>query len=333
MRHSYSKHSLQHSRSTETSCSSLSISEALQPPTAPASRSAPQVFTRPATPLHILHTPPPRPHTAAIASKASERETGEWASRAGELAAAGACPCWCGGWAELHVRSPTGDVSWLLRLQNQMSWSQLQEWPLQDVLALLTPPAAAGPLDDLLDHTPHTNNTHAPTVGAETRARGEPRPAPAPAPAAADLHKSSSDSVVAGERRAPLAAPPAAPLAAPLGPQPARYAPHATPVHLSTSRSFNNCDASCVCVRSMSTQPINIPGSPQRQSSSSTTDDDDLLLVLPESKSRHPVRRSNSSPEMSSSWKLSARDEDDLGPDADADDANHMIVLPRCEPA
>lgn len=49
-----------------------------------------------------------------------EREAGEWASRAGELAAAGACPCWCGGWAELHVRSPSGDVSWLLRLQNQV---------------------------------------------------------------------------------------------------------------------------------------------------------------------------------------------------------------------
>lgn len=29
------------------------------------------------------------------------------------------------------------------------------------------------------------------------------------------------------------------------------------------------------------TQPINIPGSPQRQSSSSTTDDDDMLLVVP----------------------------------------------------
>ncbi|XP_013168999.1 PREDICTED: tuberin [Papilio xuthus] len=297
----YSKHSLQHSRSTETSCSSLSISEALQPPTAPASRQNSAENNK--SNDSILEALNQFSQRFEKSSKEMERETGEWASRAGELAAAGACPCWCGGWAELHVRSPTGDVSWLLRLQNQMSWSQLQEWPLQDVLALLTPPAAAGPLDDLLDHAPHTNNTHAPTVGAETRARGEPRPAPAPA--AADLHKSSSDSVVAGERRAPLAAPLAAPPAAPLGPQPAR----------------------------MSTQPINIPGSPQRQSSSSTTDDDDLLLVLPESKSRHPVRRSNSSPEMSSSWKLSARDEDDLGPDADADDANHMIVLPRCEPA
>lgn len=57
-----------------------------------------------------------------------------------------------------------------------MSWSQLQEWPLQDVLALLSPPAAAGLLDDLLDapaphppHTPHTGlaphtNSHAHTV-------------------------------------------------------------------------------------------------------------------------------------------------------------------------
>ncbi|XP_068632224.1 tuberin isoform X2 [Battus philenor] len=230
-------------------------------------------------------------------SKEVEREACEWGSRAGELAAAGACPCWCGGWAELHVRSPTGDVSWLLRLQNQMSWSQLQEWPLQDVLAVLSPPASVT-LDDPLQnhvgaeearvrgdasaghashatHATHATNTHQATVN--------------------DLHKSSSDSVVAGERRPPHAA---THCILPQ-PQPAR-----------------------IC-----TQPINIPGSPQRQSSSSTTDDDDLLLVVPEGKSRHPVRRSNSSPEMSSSWKLCAREDDELPVDPD-----EMILLPRCEP-
>ncbi|XP_041978118.1 tuberin isoform X2 [Aricia agestis] len=172
-------------------------------------------------------------------------ETG-W-SRVGALAGGGACPCWCARWAELHVRSPTGDVSWLLRLQNHISSAQLQEWPLQDVLALLSPP----PLSP------------APTPAP-------PAPAPAAPPAAApvpprDLHKSSSDSVVEGAR------------AGGAGAGPPRTG----------------------------TRPINIPGSPQRQSSSSTTDDDDLLLMVPEGKSRHPVRRSNSSPEMSS-WKARA---------------------------
>lgn len=61
------------------------------------------------------------------------------------------------------------------------------------------------------------------------------------------------------------------------------------------------------------TGPINIPGSPQRQNSSGTnTDDEDSnmqmndnphALLDEQGKSRHPVRRSNSSPEMSSSWK------------------------------
>jgi hypothetical protein len=41
-------------------------------------------------------------------------------------------------------------------------------------------------------------------------------------------------------------------------------------------------------------------------------------------KSRHPVRRSNSSPEMSSSWKGDAR----LPPEPD-----EMLLLPGTEPA
>lgn len=41
-------------------------------------------------------------------------------SRVGELAAAGQCPCFCSNWAELHVRSPTGDVCWVMRMQNQV---------------------------------------------------------------------------------------------------------------------------------------------------------------------------------------------------------------------
>ncbi|CAG5031361.1 unnamed protein product [Parnassius apollo] len=195
--------------------------------------------------------------------------------------AGGSCPCWCGAWAELHVRSPTGDVSWLLRLQNQMSWSQLQEWPLQDVLALLAPPDVAHDVNHLLN-----------AVGDDS-VRGCDE-------TAGDLHKSSSDSVVAGEKKAPHAASHC------ILPHP----PHQPPP------------------QRMSTQPINIPGSPQRQSSSSTTDDDDLLLVVPEGKSRHPVRRSNSSPEMSSSWKLTAREQED----EIAVDPDEMILLPRCEP-
>uniref|UniRef100_A0A1X7VTP7 Rap-GAP domain-containing protein n=1 Tax=Amphimedon queenslandica TaxID=400682 RepID=A0A1X7VTP7_AMPQE len=30
------------------------------------------------------------------------------------------CSCWCRGWAEIKIRRPTGNVSWLMRIQNKM---------------------------------------------------------------------------------------------------------------------------------------------------------------------------------------------------------------------
>lgn len=48
-----------------------------------------------------------------------DTEESGW-SRVGALAAAGACPCWCASWAEVRVRSPAGDVCWLMRMQNQV---------------------------------------------------------------------------------------------------------------------------------------------------------------------------------------------------------------------
>ncbi|CAH0719708.1 unnamed protein product, partial [Brenthis ino] len=266
----YSKYSLQHSRSTETSCSSLSISE-LQPPSSGYTTRQNSAENKTSDP--VIDALNQFSQRFERISKEVEEEEGAWL-RAGALAAAGACPCWCARWAELHVRSPTGDVSWLLRLQNRISSSQLQEWPLQDVLALLSPPLADLGLDDRLDPTSEGSPRSSHSASASQRSH------------APDLHKSSSDSVVGGERAA-------------------------------RGGGAGGAGRARAC-----TQPINIPGSPQRQSSSSTTDDDDMLLIVPEGKSRHPVRRSNSSPEMSSSWK---------GGDARADD--DLLLLPAVEPA
>lgn len=30
------------------------------------------------------------------------------------------CSCWCRGWAEIKIRRPTGNIAWLLRLQNRL---------------------------------------------------------------------------------------------------------------------------------------------------------------------------------------------------------------------
>ncbi|XP_039753773.1 tuberin isoform X2 [Pararge aegeria] len=270
----YSKYSLQHSRSTETSCSSLSISE-LQPPSSGHTTRQNSAENNKSTDP-IIDALNQFTQRFEKMSKEVEHDGAAWA-RVGEPAAGGACPCWCARWAELHVRSPTGDVSWLLRMQNHMSESQLQEWPLQDVLALLSPPLGAdlsgGAGDSRADPT---------SEGSPRMSRSASQRSHAP-----DLHKSSSDSVVGSDKKASQAA-------------------------------------------RLGTQPINIPGSPQRQSSSSTTDDDDMLLIVPEGKSRHPVRRSNSSPEMSSSWKGAARE---AAPDGELSaDADDLILLPSCEP-
>ncbi|KAI8435494.1 hypothetical protein MSG28_003791 [Choristoneura fumiferana] len=226
-------------------------------------------------------------------SKEVDTEDTNW-SRVGELAAAGACPCWCADWAEVHVRSPSGDVAWLMRVQNQMSWESQSESSLQDVLALLAPPPSAPPSSASSGIGDSRHN-----VASESESRSRSGSSGSQL-ANQDLHKSSSDSVVAGEKKPPHAA--------------------------------THCIGSPQPLR-MSTQPINIPGSPVRGAR-----DDDILLFVPEGKSRHPVRRSNSSPEMSSSWKLAASPASPASPappapPAPAAPAPHdLILLPSTEP-
>ncbi|XP_077979844.1 tuberin-like [Glandiceps talaboti] len=48
------------------------------------------------------------------------------------------CNCWCQGWAEVHIRSPTGNTSWMMRIQNQQNLAPTsQELPLMDLSELL----------------------------------------------------------------------------------------------------------------------------------------------------------------------------------------------------
>ncbi|XP_037293673.1 tuberin isoform X2 [Manduca sexta] len=273
-------------------------------------------------------------------SKEVDCEEPGW-SRVGEAAALGACPCWCSRWAEVHVRSPTGDVCFVMRVQNQMNWDYLLESPLQDVAAILNPVGAmngAPPPAPAAAPAP----TPAPPAPAPPPATAAP-PAPAataaaPAPsipnAVADFKpdafpesesregRERSGSASSASRNSVATAP--ATTAATTGPAAELHKSNSDSV-VAADRSGRHAPAARMC-----TQPINIPGSPQRQSSSSTTDDDDMLLIVPEGKSRHPVRRSNSSPEMSSSWKV-AREPRDYDEDL-ALDPVEMILLPSVEP-
>lgn len=50
------------------------------------------------------------------------------------------CACWCQGWAEVYVRRPTGDMSWVMRVQNQISQqSSMYDFPLNEISTLFMP--------------------------------------------------------------------------------------------------------------------------------------------------------------------------------------------------
>lgn len=54
------------------------------------------------------------------------------------------CVCLCSGWAEILIRRPTGNMSWMMRIQNQMSLdAQNSEIPLQNLISQMMPSLGA----------------------------------------------------------------------------------------------------------------------------------------------------------------------------------------------
>ncbi|XP_045114580.1 tuberin-like isoform X4 [Portunus trituberculatus] len=55
------------------------------------------------------------------------------------------CACWCMGWAEIHVRQPTGNMSWMMRIQNEQQLLPLgmDELPLFDLSSLFSPTSSS----------------------------------------------------------------------------------------------------------------------------------------------------------------------------------------------
>lgn len=49
------------------------------------------------------------------------------------------CACWCQGWAEIYVRRPTGDMSWIMRIQNSMNLENSLDFPVHDIISLYMP--------------------------------------------------------------------------------------------------------------------------------------------------------------------------------------------------
>ncbi|CAH0564266.1 unnamed protein product [Brassicogethes aeneus] len=142
------------------------------------------------------------------------------------------CACWCQGWAEIYVRRPTGDMSWVMRIQNQTSFQQsMYEFPLNEISTLFMP----------------SLNLNVPVLQRQNTSE----------------EASNFDDDVQ---------------------QPTREnVPMSNPISVPDSPSKN---------------------SPSRQNSRDSVDDDLECYVYDDgTKSRNPVRRSNSSPEMSANWK------------------------------
>lgn len=156
------------------------------------------------------------------------------------------CSCWCQGWAEIHVRRPTGDMSWVMRIQNQIA--QDNEFPLNEISSLFMPSLSKESLKEEPVMTP---------IELDVSAVKIPRPISVP------VYVSINTSV------------PSIPV----------------PVIETTSSAVSG--------------PISIPDSrgPSRQSSRESDDCEPFLYYEDGTRARNPVRRSNSSPEMSASWK------------------------------
>ncbi|XP_045478155.1 tuberin isoform X2 [Harmonia axyridis] len=59
------------------------------------------------------------------------------------------CSCWCQAWAEIYVRRPTGDMSWVMRIQNTISSkSSINEFPLKELTHLFMPSTTSGSGND-----------------------------------------------------------------------------------------------------------------------------------------------------------------------------------------
>ena len=87
------------------------------------------------------------------------------------------CGCWCNGWAEIHVRRPSGEVSWMTRIQNASLTSESHaEFPLTDITTLFHPDKEEQEQDDKsleleLDQDPEHHGEESYSVFARGRTR------------------------------------------------------------------------------------------------------------------------------------------------------------------
>ncbi|XP_065085709.1 tuberin isoform X2 [Ochlerotatus camptorhynchus] len=215
------------------------------------------------------------------------------------------CACSCTGWAEICIRRPTGVLSWMMRVQNQINYDATSgEFPLQDLTALFAPSLGGGIVGaDLLDRTqqnvsngslnfPAAGNSTASLVNDDTyMVASHPLPQTlTPAAVTPKAKVSISDEVFEIKKEE----------------------------ESSDAGDDDGNEDVLISGRegTNSTGPIDIPRYTKKIKAGDENDDPSIPVDIreddenpdvafddPEGRSRNPVRRVNSSPEMSSNWK------------------------------
>lgn len=206
------------------------------------------------------------------------------------------CICSCSGWAEIVVHRPTGNMSWIMRIQNHIALESLScDVPLQDLINICTPSLAdIYNIQDLLHEDPLWNsNGNDPlpmmpeqplkitrsidTSESKSTAKLKRDDDPTQIPGSGSIVQRSAENVTT------IAV---------------KETPHST-------RDSNTMQLSGPIAIP---KPMNMDKIPSGSFSDVEPEDDDdgngnVAFDDNDSRLRNPVRRVNSSPEMSSNWR------------------------------
>jgi len=188
----------------------------------------------------------------------------------------------CTGWAEVLIRRPTGNISWITRIQNPITNDCFgQDLPFNNVVSLFLPTAHGG------------------VFGPDNTIQVPPHPLADPEP---ELEVNPSAAPQASALRSRMVAK-------------ARALQRQEEIH-SVGGGNGNGNGNGISSSSGAAAAIPIPrvsaaGKRGKEAalcgsvSDGEADDDSLAFEDAQSRARNPVRRVNSSPEMSSSWRQS----------------------------
>ncbi|XP_050296204.1 tuberin isoform X2 [Anthonomus grandis grandis] len=89
------------------------------------------------------------------------------------------CSCWCQGWAEIFIRRPTGDMSWVMRIQNDISHSHyFTDFPFNELSTLYMPSLYDEPQRPLLVRQDTFDDNHSNCEDEAVSGQGSPKQIP-----------------------------------------------------------------------------------------------------------------------------------------------------------